>query len=151
MKKTQQGFTLIELMIVVAIIGILAAIAYPSYQSHITKTRRSDAMSALSGLSAAMERHYTENLTYEGAAVGGNDTGAPAIFPTQSPIDGNTAFYDLTIESVTPSDTYVIRADPINGQDGDGYLELTNTGQRRWDRNDNGSIDAGENCWEKSC
>jgi len=55
----QKGFTLIELMIVVAIIGIIAAIAYPSYQDSVMRTQRTDAMTTLSRLAAAQERYYT--------------------------------------------------------------------------------------------
>jgi type IV pilus assembly protein PilE len=53
---SNKGFTLIEVMIVVAIVGILAAVAYPSYQDHVRKSRRAEAQSALMGLAAAMER-----------------------------------------------------------------------------------------------
>lgn len=69
--KKQSGLTLIELMIVMAIIGIIAAIAYPSYSDHVDRTRRSDAQGALMGLSAAMERHYATNNSYQGAASAG--------------------------------------------------------------------------------
>lgn len=58
-----KGFTLIELMIAVAVVGILAAIAYPSYQDSVRKSRRADAKSAL--LDAAHERTvFTENNQY---------------------------------------------------------------------------------------
>ncbi|MFI3186333.1 MAG: prepilin-type N-terminal cleavage/methylation domain-containing protein, partial [Methylococcaceae bacterium] len=59
MKQSQAGFTLIELMVTVAIVGILAAIAYPSYQDSVRKSRRADASGALLGLANAMERHFT--------------------------------------------------------------------------------------------
>lgn len=145
------GFTLIEVMIVVAIIGILAALAYPAYQSHMKKTRRADAQGALMGFANAMERYYTENGVYTGAAAGGSDTGAPTVFPTQAPVDGSNKFYDLTIAAATDT-TYTLRATPISSgaQDGDGLLELDHTGARRWDKNDDGdTADSGEDSWEE--
>jgi len=73
MQRTNRGFTLIELMIVVAVIAILASIAYPSYIEHVRKTRRSAAAACLLEQAQFMERYYTTNLTY----VGG-DTALPA-------------------------------------------------------------------------
>jgi prepilin-type N-terminal cleavage/methylation domain-containing protein len=68
---SKNGFTLIELMIVVAIIGILASIAYPSYQESILKSRRADAKGALLGFANAMERHFTETNSYRKAYLQG--------------------------------------------------------------------------------
>lgn len=62
--KKQYGFTLIELMIVVAIIGVLSAIAYPSYQSYMKKSGRADAKVGLLKLSDKQERFYLQNNTY---------------------------------------------------------------------------------------
>lgn len=59
------GFTLVELMIVVAIIAVLAAIALPTYTSYITKTRRTAAKGCLSEYANYMERYYTTNLRYD--------------------------------------------------------------------------------------
>lgn len=144
-----RGFTLLEVIVAVAIVAILAAIAYPSYQSSVRKSRRSDAEGALVGLSNAMERQFTVNSTYAGNAAGGADTGAPTIYPPQSPIDGSTKYYGLTINAATAS-SYTLRATPIGGQVGDGYLELDNTGARRWDKNNDGdTADTGETNWEK--
>ena len=64
MKRKNLGFTLIELMIVVAIVGILSAVAYPSYQSHVLKSQRQVAQAALVSLSSTMERYYSENNKY---------------------------------------------------------------------------------------
>lgn len=69
-----KGFTLIELMIVVVIVGILASIAYPSYRDYVTRSRRTDAKSALMATAQAMERFYTEKMTYNAATLGTNAT-----------------------------------------------------------------------------
>lgn len=135
------GFTLVELMIVVAIVAILAGIAIPSYRAQIVKTNRNDAMAVLQGFSQAMERFYAQNNTYVGAAVG-------TVFPNQSPLDGEKR-YDLSISAGPTATTYTLRATPAAGstQIGDGFIELTNTGLRSWDRNNINGIEAGENTW----
>lgn len=142
-----KGFTLIELMIAVAIVGILAGIAYPSYQESVRESRRADAKGVLLGFANAMERHYTENNTYLGAATGGGDTGAPAIFSTTSPVGGGAAFYSLTISAATAR-AYTLLATPVNSQVGDGFMVISETGARGWDRNNDGNIVAGENTWD---
>lgn len=125
-RRASCGFTLIELMIVVAIIGILAAIAYPSYTEQVRKTRRADCAAELVGLGNAMERFFTENGTYVGASVGGNPGD---IYPAQCPIDGGTAYYTLGIANQTAS-VFTIQAAPTGPQAADkcGTLTYTNTG-----------------------
>lgn len=134
----QKAFTLVELMVTVAIAGILAAIAIPSYQGSVMKSRRADAQGALAGLANAMERHFTQANTYcdsggaDGAnscgAAGTNDTGSPSIYPAQSPASGSAA-YNLTISAVTAT-TYTLSATPTGAQANDkcGTLTLTHTG-----------------------
>jgi type IV pilus assembly protein PilE len=161
-RKKSNGFTLIELMVAVAIVGILAGIAYPSYINNLTKSRRTDATGALLGFASAMERHFTETNTYcDAGGTGGadtcgvaadaiNDTGSPSIYAKQSPIDGGNKFYDLTINSITAS-TYTLRATPIStsAQTGNGFLQITNTGTRSWDKNNDGNITTpSEDKWE---
>lgn len=133
-QKKTNGFTLIELMIVVAIVGILAGIAYPSYVDSVQKSRRSDAMGALLGFANAMERRFTETNSFTGAAgttAIPADTGAPRIYPTQSPLDGGTKFYNLTINA-SAATSYTLYAAPINAQSNDkcGTLTLNQTGTR---------------------
>ncbi len=75
MNKLIKGFTLIELMIVVAIMGILASIAYPSYMDHIRKTRRGDAKQTILALQALQERWFFTNNSYTNTLANlGNNT-----------------------------------------------------------------------------
>ncbi len=136
-----RGVTLLELMIAVAIMAIIVAVAYPSYSEHIISNRRVDAQGALMGFVTAMERYRADNNSYTGAVVG-------TVYPSQAPIDSNDKFYNLSIPVLTASN-YTLRATPIAGtvQDGDGYLEITSTGLKRWDENNNGSIGTGESDW----
>jgi len=66
--KPQAGFTLIELMITVAIIGILSAIAVPTYGSYVLRTRLTDAYSGLAGVQPALEQHWSNTNSYSGFA-----------------------------------------------------------------------------------
>ena len=106
----QKGFSLIELMITVAIVGILASIAYPSYQDSVMKSRRADAKGALLGLANTMERNFTTSNSYVG------------VTPT------NTDYYTITITATASS--YTLSAAPAGAQANDncGTLMLTHTG-----------------------
>jgi prepilin-type N-terminal cleavage/methylation domain-containing protein len=73
--KTSKGFTLIELMIVVAILGILAAVAVPMYTDYITRSQLVEAHTGLSGFRVSMEQYYQDNRNY---GVGACGAAAPA-------------------------------------------------------------------------
>ena len=87
-----RGFTLMELMIVVAIVGIIAAIGYPSYRDQVIKSRRADGMSALLQLADRLERHYSDVGTYKQA--NGSNTTVDDVFPSFA-----SDYYTLTIDA----------------------------------------------------
>lgn len=128
--KKAAGFTLIELMVAVAIVGILASIAYPSYMDSVRKSRRADAKAALSNAAQALERHYTEKNTYLNATLG---DGAGAIFPDHAPTDREhgSAYYLLSIANQGVS-TYSLKATPTGAMASDscGVLTLDHLGQK---------------------
>lgn len=103
-RARQRGFTLIELMIVVAIIAILAAIAYPSYNEYVTKTRRAAAANCVQEGAQFMERYRTTKMTYVGAAI-------PACSADV------TAHYNVDlVPAATTATTFTVRAIPQGGQ-----------------------------------
>lgn len=146
--STARGFTLIELMVVVAILAIIAAVGYPAYVDQIRDARRADCRAALVSFAGAMERHFTENNSYQGAAAGGGNTGAPDadVFSSTCPLDGNDAFYNLTIDSATTTQ-YELRAAPTGPQSDDecGTLTIDNTGSKGVENADGGLTAA--DCW----
>lgn len=123
-----RGFTLIELMIVVAIIGIIAAIAYPSYQEYVRSAKRADAQTALMELGHFMERYYTGNGRY----VDGSNK-QPNLPFTQAPKDGAIKAYELGFAQGSPTaSTYILQAVPTGSMADDkcGTLTLSNTGAK---------------------
>lgn len=95
------GFTLIELMVTVAVIGILAGIAYPSYVQYLQRGNRADAEAIMHENAQFMERYFTTNGTY-----------VSAVLPTtQSPQSG-TAKYAISLTPAATATTYTIQAAP---------------------------------------
>mgnify|MGYP000489062785 CR=1 FL=1 len=138
-RKSETGFTLIELMIVVAIIGIISAIAYPSYQESVRKSNRSDAKAALNDVAQRLQRCFTTYSAYNNTGCGVVDTDS-ALESIASP----EGFY--TITGALTATTYTLTATPQGTQASDarcGKFTLTNTGDR-------GVADATESasyCW----
>ena len=128
--RANMGFTLIELMIVVAVIGILSAIAFPSYNEYVAKSRRTEARTILLEASQWMERHYSENFRYDTNTAG---TAIADIFPpnlARSPRDTGGA-YTIAV-SAAAARTYTLTATRVAGgpmaSDKCGNFQITNTG-----------------------
>lgn len=98
MKRTA-GFTLIELMIAVAIVAILALVALPAYQQHVLKSNRADAIKSLASSAAALERQFTDTNSYTGLTL-----------PTQS--DNNK----YTLSAAVTATTFTLTATAKGGQ-----------------------------------
>lgn len=113
-RSGDRGFTLIELMIVVAIVAILASIMLPAYQDQVRKSRRADAKAALTELSGFMERFYAANNGYCVDADNNDACDSATALPfTQSPKEGRK-YYDLTVTTADP-DEYTLTATAIAG------------------------------------
>lgn len=118
--RMQHGFTLIELMITVAVIGILTAIALPSYNSHLRKSRRADAQSALMNIASRQQQMLLDTRAYSNALT--------------STVPANVAAnYNVTITVGTGvAPTFTATAAPIGGQVADkcGSLSIDQTGAK---------------------
>ena len=111
-----RGFTLIELMIVVAIIAIIAAIAYPSYINSVTKTKRAAAEGCLSEYANYMERYYTANMRYDQSAAATPVANTlPALDCASSQNTGANYAYSFAANSLTQA-AYIIQAIPTGTQ-----------------------------------
>ncbi|MBF7686175.1 prepilin-type N-terminal cleavage/methylation domain-containing protein [Acinetobacter sp. B10A] len=123
-----KGFTLVEIMIVVAIIALLAAIAYPSYTRHVVNSNRADVQAELTRLSGRLQSYITVNRTYRDATLA--NIGGTANYPSQG-----VAKYTLNL--VVDADTrgYTLSAVPLNGtQKNNGVVCLNQEGQKNWNQ-----------------
>ncbi|MFC3152184.1 type IV pilin protein [Litoribrevibacter euphylliae] len=116
--KSNQGFSLVELMIGVVIIGILGVVAFPSYQEFIRTGNRADAMGQLVELTIEMEQFRASNNTYAGAAQGGGDTGTPDSDLLMELDEYVTNNYTVTILAAD-RDSFMLRAVPVGMQEDD--------------------------------
>ena len=124
-----QGFTLIELMIVVAIIAILASIAYPSYQNYVQRTKRVEAQTELLAIAQKLASYKLANGSFYGASL--------ANIYGQSDINKSGAVtYELSLSSTTinPTHTWLLTATPKGQMNNSGNLTLDNIGKQCWEK-----------------
>lgn len=137
----QGGFTLIELMITVAVVGILAAIAYPSYQEFVAKSRRAGGKAVLAMGQQWMERFYSENFSYRTVRGSTTDT-ASTRFPdslkqSPQPESGSVAMYNvvLTADATEPNNKFTLVLTRIStasmANDRCGNLQVDQYGRKK--------------------
>lgn len=131
-RASSRGFTLIELMIVVAIIAVVAAIAMPSYTSYVARAKRADARSQLMQAQQWMQRFYAANDQYEKDRAGQDVANVMPSNLKRSPADGATAVYELTIAPTVTS--YTLTMAPVTGgtmaRDPCGAFTINSVGAR---------------------
>jgi type IV pilus assembly protein PilE len=136
MIATAQGFTLIELMIVIVIIGVLASIGVPQYQDYVQKSRRSEATRTLMQIAALQEQFFMDNRSYTSNFTNLN-------FPVAGTVTTESGYYAITIDVPNPY-SYTLTATPQGAQSTDSTkcatLTLNNQGVK-------GHTGTAASCW----
>ncbi len=154
-KLKMRGFTLMELMIVVAVLGILAAVAFPSYQSYIRKGKRTDGKNALIAVQLAQEKWRVNHGSYA-STVAGSDCGTAAAtglcLSANSPMSSEGGYYSVSItsgDSVGFVVTAAAQGDQANDKQGStscATLSLTVSSDNPTGKKE--SSEADYNCWK---
>lgn len=132
-KNITHGFTLIELMVTVAIVAILAAVAYPSYTSHIRKARRTEAKAALLQIQVAQEKYFLQNNTYTQIANLG--------------LGATSTYYTISISPTSPSTTYTATATTTGTQTADTNCNTFSINETGAKTSKNSSNATTTDCW----
>ena len=125
------GFTLIELMITVAVIGILTAIAYPSYQLYVIRAQRSAAQQLMLNVASREEQFLLDSRQYTGTLSGGIFTTAPEGWTCTAATCSNSRYnVSVAANNASTPPSFVITSAAVGQQLSDGDLTLNNRGQK---------------------
>jgi type IV pilus assembly protein PilE len=121
--EQSRGFTLIELMITIAIIAILAAVAVPAYNDYVLRGKMTEAFNGLSDFRVRMEQFYQDNRRYDGGGLGGCGAAAPT----------GTKYFTFACapDATLPSQTYLATATGVDGQGTTGFAYTINEKAQR--------------------
>lgn len=131
-KYSNQGFTLLEMMIVVGVIAILAAIAIPNYTNYLKRAQRTDAMETLTEVMNQQQRFFSRNRTYT--------TDLQDLGYNAATVDSDNANYNIAAEICAVGQPLTrcvkLTASDQNSQEGDGDITLDSRGERTWNNLD---------------
>ncbi|MFZ5757694.1 MAG: type IV pilin protein [Pseudomonadota bacterium] len=120
-QRSQRGFTLVEIMVVVVILAIITSIAVNSFSGSTRDSQRARAMASLGALNDAAARYYQTAFTYTGATLAGLTASDTLSFPSE---------YVFALDVADDGQSYTVTATPTTTQVGDGAIMMNSTGQR---------------------
>ncbi len=144
MKRSKYGFTLVEIITVVAIVGILTAIALPAYGRYVLRSQRVEAKVLLNEIAQRQERFFSTYNVYSSSATGTGTAGLGMVANCSGVVGSENCLYSVRISAINAGLEYQLRAIPQDKQADDecGDLRLTGRGVKTFDGNESNGA-----CW----